>query len=101
MGGIGLRRLLIICVCSPSHYDVTKGSRCGDAAYARVGRVKQDGRPFFPSPTIMTTDVEVFLDIPYTNDTDPMHTFDLFVPQRTSETPAPLICFVHGGAWRS
>ncbi|KAH9063385.1 Alpha/Beta hydrolase protein [Lactarius vividus] len=52
----------------------------------------------------MTTDLKEFWDIPYTKDTNPnpLHTFDLFVPHRPPQAlPAPLICFVHGGAWRS
>ena len=50
----------------------------------------------------MTTGVKEYMDIQYTDDTNPLHSFDLFVPHRTAEAPpTPLICFVHGGAWRS
>ncbi|KAI0306523.1 Alpha/Beta hydrolase protein [Multifurca ochricompacta] len=48
--------------------------------------------------------MNVFWDIPYTFSpiTHPLHRFDLFVPHRPPQRPvAPLICFVHGGAWRS
>lgn len=52
----------------------------------------------------MTTDA--FLDILYTaaapTAPHPLQTFDLFVPPHHKGSPeAPLICFVHGGAWRS
>jgi acetyl esterase/lipase len=47
-----------------------------------------------------------FLDIPYTSTPNlhPHHRFDLFVPSQVipqAAAAAPLICFVHGGAWRS
>jgi hypothetical protein len=62
--------------------------------------------------------MDAFLDIPYTSSAaptapppHPLQTFDFFVPPRhngsesdnSEEEPerAPLICFVHGGAWRS
>lgn len=62
-------------------------------------RVGQDHRRQRLSLLMTTT----FWDIPYTADTspNPLHTFDLFVPNRPPDAPpAPLICFVHGGAWR-
>ncbi|GBE82015.1 Kynurenine formamidase [Sparassis crispa] len=31
----------------------------------------------------------------------PLQTFDLYVPHSDDPAPRPLICFVHGGAWRS
>jgi len=46
-------------------------------------------------------------DIPYTTTAPtphPLHTFDLFLPPQQNSPglePAPLVCFVHGGAWRS
>ncbi|KAI0082727.1 alpha/beta-hydrolase [Panus rudis PR-1116 ss-1] len=60
-------------------------------------------------------EADAFRDIPYTPsgnpDTDRFHLFDLYVPKSPSGhsgTPGndatrkpPLICFVHGGAWRS
>ncbi|KAH7923502.1 alpha/beta-hydrolase [Leucogyrophana mollusca] len=58
------------------------------------------------------TEILQFSDIPYTSFAapNPSQSFDLFIPQNTSSTPAdaqhhdavpPLLCFVHGGAWRS
>lgn len=45
-----------------------------------------------------------YLDIPYvtTQPQSPFHKFDLYVPKEISACLLrPLICFVHGGAWRS
>ncbi|KAI0256754.1 Alpha/Beta hydrolase protein [Lactifluus subvellereus] len=44
-----------------------------------------------------------FFDIPYASGPNPhpLHSFDLFQAPRLGAAPAPLICFVHGGAWCS
>ncbi|KAI0273686.1 Alpha/Beta hydrolase protein [Gloeopeniophorella convolvens] len=43
-----------------------------------------------------------YTDVPYASVPHPLHRFDLFVPPQSPHAPAPpLICFVHGGAWRS
>ncbi|KZT67689.1 hypothetical protein DAEQUDRAFT_766857 [Daedalea quercina L-15889] len=52
------------------------------------------------------TILEEHLDIPYipANARNKFHEFDLYVPQRQEAQdtrPCPLICFIHGGAWRS
>ncbi|KAF5365594.1 hypothetical protein D9758_003232 [Tetrapyrgos nigripes] len=39
-------------------------------------------------------------DIPYDTTRDPYRTFDLYYSSKP-DVPLPLICFVHGGAWRS
>ncbi|KAF9005564.1 Alpha/Beta hydrolase protein [Cyathus striatus] len=43
------------------------------------------------------------LDIPYSPFQDPLRSFDLFIPTPPSDSDLlpPLICFLHGGAWRS
>lgn len=46
----------------------------------------------------------VFKNIPYTSTPNVFNEFDLYTPQQQpadSPAAAPLICFVHGGAWRS
>ncbi|KXN85470.1 Kynurenine formamidase [Leucoagaricus sp. SymC.cos] len=49
--------------------------------------------------------MDVFPDIPYTLESSlhSLRKFDLYIPPTLSSNPAtrPLICFVHGGAWRS
>ncbi|KAF8163216.1 Alpha/Beta hydrolase protein [Crassisporium funariophilum] len=40
-------------------------------------------------------------DIPYASDADPFRQFDLYEPEQPSENLSPLICFIHGGAWRA
>lgn len=48
--------------------------------------------------------MEEFCDIPYVKSSSDgrLHEFDLYVPGTGDTTaPRPLICFVHGGAWRS
>ncbi|KAI0065453.1 alpha/beta-hydrolase [Artomyces pyxidatus] len=49
--------------------------------------------------------MDQFLDLPYvaSSTRSRLHEFDLFVPQRraSAQPLPPLICFVHGGAWRS
>ncbi|KIM80742.1 hypothetical protein PILCRDRAFT_72605 [Piloderma croceum F 1598] len=45
-----------------------------------------------------------FENIPYSQAThpNPLHAFDLYVLERSADNaPPPLVCFVHGGAWRS
>ncbi|KAI6096017.1 Alpha/Beta hydrolase protein [Pisolithus sp. B1] len=48
--------------------------------------------------------VDEYLDIPYVTSQpqSPFHRFDLYVPKEIStRLLCPLICFVHGGAWKS
>ncbi|KIY64237.1 alpha/beta-hydrolase [Cylindrobasidium torrendii FP15055 ss-10] len=53
--------------------------------------------------------MDVVSDVPYTDNLDnPRLQFDLYVPRQPSSSssspssaPRPLLCFVHGGAWRS
>lgn len=48
-----------------------------------------------------------FLNIPYTAfpERDPLREFDLYLPlgavDQRQAVSSPLICFVHGGAWRT
>ena len=63
-----------------------------------------------------TPQLTEYNDISYLlgGDADPLHRFDLYVPKENSNSAGdprsndgnnlgllPLICFVHGGAWRS
>ncbi|KZT11240.1 alpha/beta-hydrolase [Laetiporus sulphureus 93-53] len=56
-----------------------------------------------------TSELEEYIGIPYTTAQarSVLHEFDLYVPRRALNVEAkqtrgpPLICFVHGGAWRS
>jgi acetyl esterase/lipase len=50
--------------------------------------------------------MEDFKDIQYIADGSKAHQFDLYVPPAARDradpaSPSPLICFVHGGAWRA
>jgi acetyl esterase/lipase len=49
--------------------------------------------------------MDIYRDIPYILEPsqNPLHQFDLYLPQHPAGNLAtrPLICFVHGGAWRS
>lgn len=48
--------------------------------------------------------MDEYLDIPYvaSQPQSPFQTFDIYVPkERETGSLCPLICFVHGGAWRS
>ena len=52
------------------------------------------------------TQLEEHLDVPYTveNASNKLREFDFYVPHRHEDIGRrlpPLICFVHGGAWRS
>ena len=67
----------------------------------------------------MTSQIAVVRDISYTGSHSQLHAFDLYLPSVSYapnsshshqngkngslplESPPPLICFVHGGAWRS
>ncbi|KAJ3551995.1 hypothetical protein NM688_g4390 [Phlebia brevispora] len=43
-----------------------------------------------------------YLDISYSPTAPgPLHEFDLYIPASTHTRRPPLLCFVHGGAWRS
>ena len=42
----------------------------------------------------------VYRDLDYVGMKNPRQTLDLYLPAATSESPRPLIVFVHGGAWR-
>ncbi|KAF9821379.1 hypothetical protein IEO21_00625 [Rhodonia placenta] len=55
------------------------------------------------SPQTHPTSIDEHLSIPYisTSPPNPFHHFDLYVPNPTPPAKPPLICFVHGGAWRS
>lgn len=46
-----------------------------------------------------TTTTTAHSDIAY--GPGPLRSFDLHVPADHSGPPRPLVCFVHGGAWRS
>ncbi|KAH9842671.1 Alpha/Beta hydrolase protein [Rhodofomes roseus] len=53
-----------------------------------------------------TTVLDEHRDIPYiaTDARNPLHEFDLYVPKRRENLDTrlpPLVCFIHGGAWRS
>ncbi|MCP4454040.1 MAG: alpha/beta hydrolase [Planctomycetes bacterium] len=46
--------------------------------------------------------IQITLDIPYAGTDNPRQCLDLFLPKaRASESPLPVIVFIHGGAWRA
>ncbi|KAL0947013.1 hypothetical protein HGRIS_013157 [Hohenbuehelia grisea] len=46
--------------------------------------------------------VKHFLNIPYVQSSElPTHQFDIYVPNVDNPAARPLICFIHGGAWRA
>jgi len=50
--------------------------------------------------------MDEYNDLPYSviqSSRDPPHEFDLYVPRTIGDmkSPPPLVCFIHGGAWRS
>lgn len=54
--------------------------------------------------TIPIVELKDFRDIPYVANPDGVyHLFDIYIPTGTATgtSPPPLLCFVHGGAWRS
>ncbi|MGA2502443.1 MAG: alpha/beta hydrolase, partial [Tepidisphaeraceae bacterium] len=44
--------------------------------------------------------VRVERDIRYVPDGDPAQELDLYLPERASDKPLPLVVWVHGGGWR-
>lgn len=50
----------------------------------------------------MSLHIQVFTDVPYraSSSRDVLREFDLYLPQTTT-VQLPLVCYVHGGAWRS
>jgi len=85
----------IHCARSPGRYDVTHGSQ--------TQTILVQCRHLLAAAARMPMDA--FLDILYTSAPiapHPLKTFDFFVPLHNNNLErAPLICFVHGGAWRS
>jgi hypothetical protein len=72
----------------------------------RVHPDNHDVRGLASKPRHYSPPMNVYSDIPYTSapvTPHPLRTFDLFSPFQNSlsSKPAPLICLVHGGAWRS
>lgn len=47
-----------------------------------------------------TSDIQLIADIPYAQNGSRKQTLDLFLPERGT-TPAPVIVWIHGGAWRA
>lgn len=43
--------------------------------------------------------VQFVADVPYAGTDNPRQMLDLLVPKADSETPRPVVAFVHGGAW--
>jgi acetyl esterase/lipase len=44
--------------------------------------------------------VTVQRDIPYVTGGDPAQTLDLYLPEKPSDKPLPLVVFIHGGGWQ-
>ncbi len=48
------------------------------------------------------SNIQTILDIPYAGTDNPRQCLDLFLPkERDSDSPLPVIVFIHGGAWRA
>jgi hypothetical protein len=96
---------VVVLYTRPARYDVTSPK---EWRLAPVG-FKLDPLTVAESllAAVQAPPMDAFLDILYTTAPiapHPLQTFDLFVPPHSdgsSEERAPLICFVHGGAWRS
>ncbi|MDA7513497.1 hypothetical protein N8505_02640, partial [Akkermansiaceae bacterium] len=39
-------------------------------------------------------------DIDYVGDANPRQTLDLYIPEAKTESPYPVVLWIHGGAWR-
>ncbi|KAF8628380.1 hypothetical protein AX15_003906 [Amanita polypyramis BW_CC] len=42
-----------------------------------------------------------FFDISYSSSSSPYRSFDIYLPSYRASPAPPLLCFIHGGAWRS
>ncbi|MCH2132853.1 MAG: alpha/beta hydrolase [Phycisphaerales bacterium] len=58
-----------------------------------------DTRPT-PPTDVASQPGRVLKDVPYAGDQNPRHRLNLFLPG-TSDTPVPLVVFIHGGGWQS
>src|SRR4051794_13561554 len=45
--------------------------------------------------------VRVERDLRYVPDGDPAQVLDLYLPEKPSEKPLPLVVWIHGGGWRA
>ena len=45
-------------------------------------------------------DVRVIRDVPYSHSGHPDHTLDVYIPAGASDTPRPVVFYVHGGGFR-
>jgi len=43
--------------------------------------------------------VRIERDVPYITDGDPSQSLDIYLPEKASEKPLPLIVWIHGGGW--
>lgn len=43
--------------------------------------------------------VRIERDIPYVTDGDPSQSLDIYLPEKASEKPLPLLVWIHGGGW--
>jgi len=64
-----------------------------------IGCAAQATRPSAPPPP--PAGVTVQRDIPYVLDGDPAEKLDLYLPDKPSDKPLPLIVWIHGGGWWS
>ena len=55
-------------------------------------------KPLRPVPPL-PKGVKVDLDIQYVPDGDPAQSLDLYLPEKPSDKPLPIIVWVHGGGW--
>jgi len=51
-----------------------------------------------PTPTTLTP---TKADVPYANTTEIRQTLNVYAPAKKSDTPAPVIFWIHGGGWQS
>ena len=48
-----------------------------------------------------TLGIKIERNVNYANDKNPRHTLDIYRPEKNSESPRPVVVFIHGGGWRN
>jgi len=69
--------------------------------YATICGAAPATQPNSQPPAPRAHGIKVERDIPYVPNGDPAQVLDLYLPQRPSAKPLPLIVSVHGGGWSS
>src|SRR5690242_477079 len=62
--------------------------------------VQPASKPVAKAPAL-PAGVKVERDIQYVPDGDIAQRLDLYLPEKTSDKPLPLIVWIHGGGWRA